>query len=90
MAELRLDLAEEKPSAEYLYMQSQMLDFLELYKPRQDKPLELVKAQYEVKRNFEKISPKTQREILQKFEELSSQPCDFLSIVGALDNITRR
>ena len=90
MAELRLDLAEETPSAQYKYMQSQMLDFLEFYKPRQDKPLELVKAQYEVKRNFEKLSPEAQREVLQMFEELSNQPCDFLSIVGALDNITRR
>jgi hypothetical protein len=90
MAELRLDLAEEKPSAEYLYMQSQMLDFLEFYKPRQDKPLELVKAQYEVKRNFEEISPEAQREILQKFEELCNQPCNFRSIVEELDNIIKR
>ena len=89
MAELRLDLAEETPSAQYKYMQSQVLDFLEFYKPRQDKPLELVKAQYEMKRNFEKISPEAQREILQKFEELSSQPCDFLSIVGELDYIIK-
>jgi hypothetical protein len=81
MAELRLDLAEEKPSAEYLYMQSQMLDFLEFYKPRQDKPLELVKAQYEVKRNFEELSPEAQREVLQMFDEQSKHPYSFTDIV---------
>ena len=35
ITELRLDLAEEKPREEYKYMQSQMLDYLELFKPRQ-------------------------------------------------------
>ena len=91
MAELRLDLVEEKPSAEYLYMQSQMLDFLEFWKRRgPEKSYETVKAEYDVKKNFEKISPGAKREILQKFEELSNQPCDFLSIVGELDNIIRR
>ena len=81
MAELRLDLIEEKPSAEYLYVQSQMLDFLEFYKSRQDKPLGLVIAQYEMKRNFEKLSPETQQQILQRFEDSSEHPYSFTDIV---------
>ena len=38
---------------------------------------------------FEIPSPEAKREILQKLEELSNQPCDFRSIVEELDNITK-
>lgn len=91
MAELNLDLIPQESSAEYKELQSQIIDFLEFWKRRgPEKTYELIKAEYNVKKNFEKISPEAQREILQKFEELSSQPCDFLSIVGVLDNIIKR
>ena len=40
-------------------------------------------------KNFEKISPEAQREILQKLEELCNQPCDFRSIVEELDYIIK-
>jgi hypothetical protein len=89
--DIRLDLALAENTPEYKEVQSQIIDFLEFWKRRgPEKSYERVKAEYELKKNFEKISPEAQREILQKFEELSSQPCDFLSIVGVLDNITRR
>jgi hypothetical protein len=89
--DIRLDLALAENTPEYKEVQSPIIDFLEFWKRRgPEKSYERVKAEYELKKNFEKISPEAQREILQKFEELSNQPCDFLSIVGALDNITRR
>lgn len=90
MAELRLNLAEEKPSAEYRYMQSQILDFLEFWKRLgPEKSYETVKAEYELAQISEEISPEAQREILQKFEELSNRPCDFCSIVEELDYIIK-
>lgn len=36
------------------------------------------------------ISPEARREILQKLDELSNQPCDFRSIMEELDNIAKR
>lgn len=91
MAELNLDLIPQESSAEYKELQSQIIDFLEFWKRRgPEKSYETVKAEYELVQNFGKLSPETKREILQKFEEFSSQPCHFLSIVGELDNIIKR
>lgn len=39
---------------------------------------------------FEIPSPEAKREILQKLDELSNQPCDFRSIMEELDNIAKR
>ena len=88
--DIRLDLALAENAPGYKEFQSKIIDFLEFWKRRgPEKSYETVKAEYDVKKNFEKISPEGQREILQKFEELSSQPCDFLSIVGELDYIIK-
>ena len=49
------------------------------------------KPYYRYREKFSKeLSPEAQREILQKLEELSNQPCDFRSIVEELDNIAKR
>lgn len=91
MAELNLDLIPQESSAEYKEVQSQIIDFLGFWQRRgPQKTYDLIKAEYDVKKNFEKISPEAQWEILQKFEELSNQPCDFLSIVEELDYIIKR
>ena len=91
MAGLNLDLIPQESSAEYKKVQSQIIDFLEFWKRRgPEKSYETVKAEYELKKNFEEISPEAQREILQKLDELSNRPCDFRSIVEELDNIAKR
>lgn len=89
--DIRLDLALAENAPGYREIQSPIIDFLEFWQRRgPQKTYDLIKAEYDVKKNFEKMSPEAQREILQKLEELSNQPCDFRSIVEELDNIAKR